>query len=296
MSGENGIKTEGLIIESLGGLYTVETEEGELRCKARGIFRKDGIAPCAGDRCVVENGVISEIMTRKNYIVRPPLANLDVMIFVMSTCSPEPNLTLLDKFIAVCEYKSVKPMIAVTKTDLRKNELIPEIYGRIGIQTVVCGLGEDKGLDEIKESIRGNVCAFTGNTGAGKSTLLNRLAPGLNISTADISRKLGRGRHTTRVSHIYKLFGGYIADTPGFSGFETMQYAVIRRNELKYCFREFVEYEGRCRFADCLHIKEKGCAVIDAVERGEIARSRHGSYVEMTEEAKNIKEWEIDDK
>lgn len=289
--------TKGLILESLGGLYTVETEDGELlKLKARGIFRKDGRSPCAGDRCVVRDGVISGIEERKNSIIRPPLANLDVMVFVVSTCEPAPNLTLLDKFIAVCEYKSIEPVIAVTKVDLKANEMIPEIYGKIGISVVVCDYGSSEGLDIIREKIRGRICAFTGNTGAGKSTLLNHLAPELEIKTAEISHKLGRGRHTTRVSRLYKLFDGYAADTPGFSSFDTMQYAVILKDELKYCFREFEEYEGKCRFADCSHIKEKGCEVLEAVKRGDIARSRHESYCQMYEEAKNIKEWEINDR
>lgn len=292
MQDENKIR--GLITESLGGLYTVETDSGEtMQLKARGIFRKDGFSPCAGDRCVVADNVIAEIEKRKNCIIRPPLANLDLMIFVVSTCQPSPNLTLLDKFIAVCEYKNIEPMIAVTKVDLKGNELIPEIYGKIGIPVAVCDYDAPESLDIIRQAVSGKICAFTGNTGAGKSTLLNHIAPELDIKTAEISKKLGRGRHTTRVSTLYRYGGGYIADTPGFSSFETMQYAVILKDRLKYCFREFDEYEGKCRFADCNHVGEKGCAVIEAVKNGEIAKSRHESYCEMFEEAKNIKEWEV---
>lgn len=284
---------KGLILESLGGLYTVETESGIVQLKARGIFRKDGLSPCAGDRCTVEGGVISSIDERKNSIIRPPLANLDVMVFVISTCEPSPNLTLVDKFIAVCEYKSIQPMIAITKVDLKECGNISDIYGKIGIPTIVCDYSDPASLEHVKAAVEGKICAFTGNTGAGKSTLLNHIAPELELKTAEISRKLGRGRHTTRVSRLYKLFGGYIADTPGFSSFETMQYAVILKDELKYCFREFEEYEGKCRFADCNHIGEKGCAVAAAAENGDIAKSRYESYLEMFEEAKNIKEWEI---
>lgn len=284
---------KGLILESLGGLYTVETESGIVQLKARGIFRKDGLSPCAGDRCTVEGGVISSIDERKNSIIRPPLANLDVMVFVISTCEPTPNLTLVDKFIAVCEYKSIQPMIAITKIDLKECGNILDIYGKIGIPTIVCDYSDPASLEPVKAAVEGKICAFTGNTGAGKSTLLNHIAPELELKTAEISRKLGRGRHTTRVSRLYKLFGGYIADTPGFSSFETMQYAVILKDELKYCFREFEEYEGKCRFADCNHIGEKGCAVAAAAENGDIAKSRYESYLEMFEEAKNIKEWEI---
>lgn len=284
---------KGLILESLGGLYTVETESGIVQLKARGIFRKDGLSPCAGDRCTVEGGVISSIDERKNSIIRPPLANLDVMVFVISTCEPTPNLTLADKFIAVCEYKSIQPMIAITKVDLKECGNISDIYGKIGIPTIVCDYSDPASLEPVKAAVEGKICAFTGNTGAGKSTLLNHIAPELELKTAEISRKLGRGRHTTRVSRLYKLFGGYIADTPGFSSFETMQYAVILKDELKYCFREFEEYYGKCRFADCNHIGEKGCAVAAAAENGDIAKSRYESYLEMFEEAKNIKEWEI---
>lgn len=264
-----------------------------MRCKARGIFRKDGLSPCAGDRCRVEDGVVSEIEERKNSIIRPPIANLDMMIFVVSTCEPSPDVTLLDKFIAVCEYKGISPMIAVTKVDIKENEYIPRVYGGIGIPVAVCDYDRPQSLDMIKDSINGRICAFTGNSGAGKSTLLNRIAPELDLKTAEISKKLGRGRHTTRTSRLYKLFGGYIADTPGFSGFDTMQYAVILKDELKDCFREFEKYSGKCRFADCNHIKEKGCAVLEAAERGEIAGSRLESYHLMFEAAKNIKEWEI---
>lgn len=285
---------KGLVIESLGGFYTVDTEDGEqVRVRARGIFRKDGLSPCAGDRCILKNGVICKLAPRKNSIIRPPLANLDIMVFVISTCEPAPNLTLLDKFIAVCEYKSIEPVIAVTKVDLRKNETIPEIYGRIGISCVVCDYETDSGLEEIRKKINGRICAFTGNTGVGKSTLLNRIAPGLELETAQISRKLGRGRHTTRVSRLYKLGDGYAADTPGFSSFETLQYAVIHKDELSSCFREFSEYEGKCRFADCHHTGEKGCAVAEAVNCGKIARSRHESYVRMYDEVRNVREWEL---
>ncbi|MCM1579344.1 MAG: ribosome small subunit-dependent GTPase A [Ruminococcus sp.] len=286
-------KYRGLITENSGGAYTVETAEGLVSCKARGIFRKEGISPLAGDRCVVEGDVITEIAPRKNQLIRPPLSNIDVMFFVVSSCEPSPNLLLLDKFIAVCEYKGIEPAICLTKTDLKSPGDIPNIYGRIGIPVIICDYGRpDEFTGRIRELARGKICAFTGNTGAGKSTLLNAIAPELSLKTGEISRKLGRGRHTTRVSRLFKIGDCYIADTPGFSVFETGQYAVILKNEVKGCFREFGEYEGKCRFADCCHTAEKGCAVLEAVEKGEIARSRHASYLEMFNEAKNIKEWE----
>ncbi|MGN0643243.1 MAG: ribosome small subunit-dependent GTPase A [Huintestinicola sp.] len=291
-----------MILKSVGGQFTVlcDAEDGKfaggetIECKARGIFRKDNIVLCAGDRCIAEDGVITEILPRRNSLIRPPLANLDCLVFVVSTCRPVPSLPVLDKFIAVCEYKGIEPMLAVTKNDLKRDEHICDIYGRIGIFATAVDYEKPETYLCISDRIAGKIAAFTGNTGAGKSTLLNHIDPNLNIATGEISEKLGRGRHTTRASELYRLpNGGFIADTPGFSSFETNQYQIILKEELKGCFREFGEYEGKCRFADCNHIAEKGCAVIEAVKDGRIAKSRHDSYVMMFEEAKNIKEWEV---
>lgn len=289
-----------LIIKSVGGLYYVcstESPEEVYECRARGIFRKENISPCAGDICTVEDGVITKIFPRKNYIVRPPLANLDCMVFVISTCEPSPSLLIADKFIAVCEYKGIEPVVAITKNDIKADDGIADVYRKIGICTIVMDYSDDSTVKEIKEKLTGRVSAFTGNTGVGKSTLLNHIDPRLGAATADISRKLGRGRHTTRTSELYPLDGGgYIADTPGFSTFDTNRYDTIFKDDLKLCFREFEEYKGKCRFADCSHIGEKGCAVCEAVEKGEISRSRHDSYAAMYEEAKKLKEWEVSKK
>jgi ribosome biogenesis GTPase len=233
------------------------------------------------------------VLPRKNSLIRPPLANLDQLVFVISMRSPSPNLTLLDKFIAVCEYKNIIPLIALTKVDLDSYEKIYDIYSGIGIKVIVIDYTRENPVEEIARELYDKISAFTGNTGVGKSTLLNAIDDTLNIATGEISRKLGRGRHTTRHAQLYKLkYGGYIADTPGFSTFETNQYDIIKKDELSDCFREFAEYKDNCRFRDCSHTKEKGCAVIEAVENGEISRSRHTSYCEMYEEAKQIKDWE----
>lgn len=284
---------EGLILDCLGGSYTVDTGDELITCKARGVFRSRDITPFAGDRCTVEDNVITGIAERRNSMIRPPLANLDVMFFVVSTCEPSPSLTLLDKFIAVCEYKGILPKIVLTKNDLAVNKDIPEIYSSIGIEVITADYTAPDSVRSVIDTIGGRICAFTGNTGVGKSTLLNFIAPELELETAHISRKLGRGRHTTRVSRLYKLFGGYIADTPGFSSFETIQYAYIAPDDLKDCFKEFGDYFGKCRFTDCSHTKEKGCAVIEAVESGIISASRHESYKLMFDEAKKVKPWEM---
>lgn len=290
----NRSETSGIIIKCLGGLYTVESPDGIYECKARGVFRNRGISPYVGDRVKLQNGVITEIYDRKNCIIRPPLANLDQLIFIVSTCSPSPNYMILDKFIAIAEYKSIRPVVVITKTDLGDSSEIHRIYDKIGIEVLEVDYADESTIDGVRELLSGKISAFTGNSGAGKSTLLNAVDSTLNIPTAEISKKLGRGRHTTRHAELYKLRdGGYIADTPGFSTFETNRYDIIRKEELAGCFREMEQYSGDCRFKDCSHTCEKGCAVIEAVDRGEISESRHTSYCTMYDEAKQLKEWEL---
>lgn len=287
-----------MIRKAVGGIYFVEAPDGLIfECKARGIFRKREISPCAGDIVTIESDsgwVISEIEERRNSLIRPPLANLDQLIFVISTCEPVPNFTVLDKFIAIAEYKGIEPVIAVTKVDLEKNSDILDVYRLSGIPIIVMDYDNPDSLAEMRRILTGKLSAFTGNSGVGKSTLLNRLDVGLYLETNEISKKLGRGKHTTRQVELYKLpDGGYIADTPGFSSLETNRYDIIRKDDLADCFREFRGYAGKCKFQDCSHTKEKGCAVLEAVSAGEIAVSRHNSYVAMYEEAKQIKEWEL---
>ncbi|MDE6502762.1 MAG: ribosome small subunit-dependent GTPase A [Ruminococcus sp.] len=283
----------GIITKCLGGLYTVETLDGIFECKARGIFRNRGISPYVGDNVEIKNGVISEILDRKNCIIRPPLANLDQLIFIVSTCSPSPNYLILDKFITIAEYKGITPVVVITKTDLGDGSEIKEIYRNIGIDVFEINYSNPETVETVKGLLKRKVSALTGNSGAGKSTLLNAVDSNLNIPTAEISKKLGRGKHTTRHAQLYKLSdGGYIADTPGFSTFETNRYDIIRKEELADCFREFRKYNG-CRFRDCSHTCEKGCQVIEALQNGEISASRHESYCTMYEEAKQLKEWEL---
>ena len=281
-------------MKCLGGLYTVESPDGIFECKARGIFRSKGISPSVGDRVTVSGGVISEIGERKNYLIRPPLANLDQLIFIVSTVSPSPNYLILDKFIAIAEYKGIEPVVVITKTDLGDSSDLQAVYGAIGIKIMEVDYSDESTIDAVRELLRGKISAFTGNSGAGKSTLLNAVDSSLNIPTGEISKKLGRGRHTTRHAELYKLNGGgYIADTPGFSTFETARYDIIRKEELAGCFREFEGITDNCRFRDCSHTCEKGCAVLEAVKNGDIPKIRHESYCAMYDEAKQLKEWEL---
>ena len=263
-------------------------------CPARGILRKKEQEPYVGDWVRLEQDVIAEVLPRKNEIIRPPLANLDQLCFVVSMCEPQPNLRLLDKFIAVSAYKKIQPLLLLTKIDLASYEAIYQLYSSIQIPILPVDYQKPETLEAVRDAFKNKVSALTGNSGAGKSTLLNALDSTLAIPTGEISQKLGRGKHTTRHAQLYPLAsGGYIADTPGFSTFDTMRYAVIRKEELADCFVEFAEYQNQCRFHDCSHTCEKGCAVLEAVRAGKIPESRHQSYCEMYEEAKQIKEWEL---
>ena len=276
----------GLIIKAVGGLYTVESPAGVSACKARGIFRRQGISPCAGDRVECEDGCITEIHPRKNELIRPPLANLDQLVFVLSVREPAPNLLLLDRFLAVCVYKKIAPVLVFTKVDLADAERYMNIYAGTGFPLLTVDYSQPESISAVRSLLAGKLSAFTGNSGVGKSTLLNAVAPGLALETADISKKLGRGRHTTRETVLYTLEnGGRVADTPGFSTFETESYAQIAPEELPDCFPEIARVEASCRYADCRHMKEPDCAVRAAVAAGEIPQSRYESYTVMLTEA-----------
>ena len=268
-----------------------------VKCAARGIFRSKGISPSAGDLVRVDGDdnsepVIAEIRERRNFLVRPPLANLDMIVFVNSTAEPSVNRFILDKLVAIADSKGIEPVIVITKIDLASAGELSEIYRSIGIPVCTVDNTTGEGADAVRELIAGKIAAFVGNSGVGKSSLLNALYPELGLDTAHISKKLGRGRHTTRQVELYKKDGGYIADTPGFSTVETERYVRIPKEELSSAFREFRECLGECQFANCAHVKEKGCAVREAVDAGKIAGSRYESYLRMFEEAAKINDWE----
>ncbi|MEZ3421258.1 MAG: ribosome small subunit-dependent GTPase A [Eubacterium sp.] len=291
--------TEGKIIKGIGGFYYVETAEAVYECKAKGSFRNMKLSPLVGDNVEISVNInaenrIEKILSRKNELVRPPLANLDQLFIVASLVDPVINTFIIDKLIAVAEYKGIEPVVVLTKTDLSSTyEDYKKIYDSAGFKTILCSNADKSGTEEIKALLSGKVSAFTGNTGVGKSTLLNSVDENLMLKTGETSKKLGRGKHTTRHSELFKVCGGYVADTPGFSSLEFERIGKVMKEDLFDCFREFESYFGKCRFSTCSHIGEKGCAVCEAVEKGEIERSRHESYVQMYNEVKDIKEWEI---
>ena len=289
----------GRIIKGIGGFYYVETEEQLYSCKARGVFRKKGITPLAGDLVEIRlgedgTGYVEEILPRKNFLTRPPVANIDQLIVVTSVCDPSPNTLLIDEAIAAAEDKEIESVVVVSKTDLESGEWLRDIYEKAGIPFFAVSSVTDEGIEAVKSLLKGKVTAFTGNSGVGKSSLLNRIDPRLALETGEISQKLGRGRHTTRKVELLKLGDDtYVADTPGFSSISLEQCDLVRKENLQFCFREFEPYRNQCKFPSCSHTCEKGCAVLQAVREGEIHPSRHTSYVAMYNEVKDLKEWEM---
>ena len=282
------------ITKGVGGFYYVRTETGMVECRARGIFRKRGLTPVAGDNVALgaDNAAIEEILPRKNVFIRPPVANLDVLFIVASTTQPTPSTRILDELTAAAVYKDVQPVLVITKADLAAADQLMACYAHSGIPVIQLQYDTGEGLDLLRGYIVGHLCAFCGNSGVGKSTLLNALDPSLQRQTGAISQKLGRGRHTTREVEIFESCGGRIADTPGFASLEAQKLARIPKEELQHAFPEFAPYFGQCRFTGCSHRSETGCAVRAALQAGEISPSRYESYLAMYEEANQRKEWE----
>jgi len=287
-----------IVLKSIGGFYYIKTADGTIiECKAKGKFRKLALSPLAGDIVETEyeqgTNVITKIQPRKNQFVRPPFANLDLLVMVVATVEPNPNYFVIDKMCAIAQHKNVDVAIAVTKADLAQCEDIKEIYNKAGYKVFITGEGQTDQLNALKAEMRGKICAFAGNSGVGKSTLLNRLFPHLELETNAISQKLGRGKHTTRQVEIFDMGDCMVADTPGFSSIELDRDNFISKNDLPYAFVEFGEYLDQCKFADCSHTSEIGCRIKQAVEEGQISQSRYDSYVAMYDKQKNIKDWEL---
>lgn len=294
MNMENGI-----IIKGIGGFYYVEAADTVYECKARGIFRKNKLTPYVGDHVNISidsNGscTIEEIFPRKNYLIRPPISNIDQLIIVVSVCDPVPSTLIIDKIIAAAEDKGIEPIVVISKSDLQDSVWLRKIYEKTGIPFHTISSATGEGISTIQELLNGKITAFTGNSGVGKSSLLNCINDDFHLQTGETSQKLGRGKHTTRQVELLKMSDGtYVADTPGFSSISIERYDVIKRENLQYCFREFAPYLAQCKFASCSHTCEKGCAVIEAVKDGIISESRHESYITMYNEVKDLKEWNM---
>ncbi|MBR5155022.1 MAG: ribosome small subunit-dependent GTPase A [Clostridia bacterium] len=281
---------KGVIVKGIGGFYYVNTDQGIIECRAKGVFRKMGITPLVGDVVEVElnedkqTGVVAAIKDRRNTLVRPAVANISQMMAVVALESPKPNLYVLDKLIASAEFAKLKISLCFNKSDLTADNDLPEMYKKAGFEVVVTSALDDKNIDELKRLLKDEVTVFAGNSGVGKSSLLNRIVDKELFETGGVSKRTERGRHTTRHSELVELpSGGYIIDTPGFSSFEL---AEVTTDILPGLFREFDSYLGDCRFLDCRHISEPDCKIREALKDGQISESRHESYKLLFEEIK----------
>ena len=288
----------GRILRSLSGFYDVLTPAGLITCRARGILRKADSVPLTGDmvQITVEKGkgMVEKILPRKNSFIRPAVANVDALVVFAANVNPVTEPFLIDRVAAIAGDQEVQVILCVNKSDLDPAIDLVRIYKNAGFSVISTSAETGEGVEELREMIRGKLTAFTGNSGVGKSSILNRLCPELKLPTGEVSEKLGRGRHTTRHVELYALdTDTLVADTPGFSSFDTDQMDVILKENLQYAFPDFGAYIGKCQFHDCSHRKEPGCAVTAAVRAGELEESRYDSYLRLYEKASQIKQWEL---
>ncbi len=293
----NDVQT-GRIIRSLSGFYDVLVPAGVITCRARGILRKGDSVPLTGDmvQITVEKGkgMVEQILPRKNSFVRPAVANVDALVVFAANVNPVTEPFLIDRVAAIAGDQEVQVILCVNKTDLDPAVDLVRIYTNAGFPVISTSAETGEGVEQLRQMIRGKLTAFTGNSGVGKSSILNRLCPELALPTGEVSEKLGRGRHTTRHVELYALDGDtLVADTPGFSSFDTDQMDVILKENLQYAFPDFEPHIGKCQFHDCSHRKEPGCAVVAAVRAGELEHTRYDSYLRLYEKASQIKQWEL---
>ena len=320
----------GRIIKMTGGLYTVRLDAGisdspltgqTVECRARGTFRHEQMTPLVGDLVAVQYDdtsfavsdgiatpsadrtglVIDDILPRKNSLIRPPLANLDVMLVVIAAASPDPDIPTVDKLLSILEFNHIEPVIIVGKSELspKRAGKIAALYGKVGYRTFVLSCYTGEGVGEFSDfahtALAGKITAVAGASGAGKSTLLNTVFEGLDLTTGGISEKIGRGKNTTRHTQLFDLpssEGGYIADTAGFSLLDFERFDFFELEDLAHTFREFTPYLGKCRYTDCTHINDEECAILEAVAGKEISPIRHASYKELYTTLKGKKKYD----
>ena len=291
-------KMTGRIIRSISGFYDVQVPGRVISCRARGILRKEGNSPLTGDMVEIAvergKGMVEKILPRRNSFVRPAVANVDALVVFAANVNPITEPFLIDRVAAIAGDQEVPVYLCVNKCDLDPAENLVRIYEHAGFPVISTSAETGYGVEQLRHLIRGKLTAFTGNSGVGKSSILNRLCPQLELPTGEVSEKLGRGRHTTRHVELYSLGEDtYVADTPGFSSFDTDQMDVILKENLQYAFPDFGPHIGGCQFRDCTHRKEPGCAVRNALKAGEIEPTRYDSYLRLYEKADQINLWEL---
>ncbi len=291
-------RRQGRILRSISGFYDVQTPEEIVTCRARGILRKEGNSPLTGDlgEITVERGkgMVEKILPRKNSFIRPAVANVDALVVFAANVNPVTEPFLIDRVAAIAGDQDVPVYLCVNKCDLDPGENLVRIYENAGFPVIRTSAETGEGVQQLRQLLQGKLTAFTGNSGVGKSSILNRLCPELNLATGEVSQKLGRGRHTTRHVELYPLGNNtYVADTPGFSSFDTDQMDVILKENLQYAFPDFGPYIGKCRFDDRTHGHERACGVRRAWEEGMIEPTRYDSYLKLYEKNSQIKLWEL---
>ena len=320
----------GRIIKMTGGLYTVRLDTGisdspltgqTVECRARGTFRHEQMTPLVGDLVAVQYDdtsftvsggiatpsadrtglVIDDILPRKNSLIRPPLANLDVMLVVIAAASPDPDIPTVDKLLSILEFNHIEPVIIVGKSELspKRAGKIAALYEKVGYRTFVLSCYTGEGVQDFSDfahtALAGKITAVAGASGAGKSTLLNTVFEGLDLTTGELSEKIGRGKNTTRHTQLFDLpssEGGYIADTAGFSLLDFERFDFFELEDLAHTFREFTPYLGKCRYTDCTHVGDEECAILEAVSKKEISPIRHASYKELYTTLKGKKKYD----
>ena len=288
---------QGRVLKNYNGYYYVSVEDKIYTCKVKGKMKQNRFSLATGDMVSFQmgekdEGMIKKVLPRKNFLLRPTIANLDLLVVTFACASPDFSYLLADKLFALAELAKIPAILVLNKKDLAPDGLIEEVkatYEKIGYEVFAISADNDEGIEPLREKLRGKICAFGGPSGVGKSSTINAIDNTVDLRTGEVSEKIGRGKHTTRYAQLLPFDEGYIADTPGFGN---LLFEDFDEKNLVDCFREFAEFEDGCKFCPCNHTHEPICGVKEAVANGEVAQSRYQSYLDILQEIKEIKEKE----